>query len=363
MPNIKITCPHCGFSREFPQEKIPTGSVRVTCPNCRERFLYPQDTASPFPSGPGPKNAGTGPSEEHPRGMNGRWEAIGEQAPTDIPGEETGPASGSGSRPVLRDLGTLFRDSWEIYLQRIGTLMGLYLLSIGLMFGPVALFGGIGALAIPFAPDLASALIGAGVITGCLVGSFGLFWGIAGLVCAVGDQSLGIKAALGRAGERYWGFLWIFSLVGYLISGGFLLFVVPGILFSIWFMFGQFILADEGIPGMSALMKSKAYTEGYFFEVFIRLLLVWAASSLLGLIPIAGPLLSILFMPYMMIFLYLIYADLRAGRAEIVPTGSQREKVLWILVGSLGYIIIPVGALLLFGASIMQIAMQLVSGV
>lgn len=350
MSNFTITCPYCRFSKEIPPHRIPDRPVQVTCPRCGGKFSHPvrPGTQPGFSSVSGEadkdQNHGAGPSGS---------------LPTTIP-EGT---FAEGTPPTrLRAVDALFRDSWEIYLRRIGALMGLYLISIGLFLGSIALFGAIGAMSVPFSPDLGPALVGAGVITGSLVGFFGLFWGIAGLVCAVTDESLGIKGALAKAGERFWSFIWIFSLVGYLITGGFLLFVLPGVLFSIWFAFGQFVLVDEDVKGMDAILKSKGYTRGFFFEVFVRLALIWIASSLLGMVPLAGPLLSILLVPYMMIFTYLIYADLRVGRVEAASSQSGREKVLWLLVGTLGYVIIPAGGLFLFGAGILQSVMQLVTG-
>lgn len=35
---MRITCPHCGFCKELPAEKVPANVVRVTCPDCRQPF-------------------------------------------------------------------------------------------------------------------------------------------------------------------------------------------------------------------------------------------------------------------------------------------------------------------------------------
>jgi len=37
---MNLTCPHCGYSRELPEERRPAVTVRVTCPRCREQFQW-----------------------------------------------------------------------------------------------------------------------------------------------------------------------------------------------------------------------------------------------------------------------------------------------------------------------------------
>jgi len=38
MPNVTVTCPSCGLSREVSTERIPASVVQVTCPTCRHSF-------------------------------------------------------------------------------------------------------------------------------------------------------------------------------------------------------------------------------------------------------------------------------------------------------------------------------------
>ncbi|WP_027183994.1 YIP1 family protein [Desulfovibrio inopinatus] len=37
---MRITCPHCGFSRDVPNDKVPARSVRATCPKCKHKFQF-----------------------------------------------------------------------------------------------------------------------------------------------------------------------------------------------------------------------------------------------------------------------------------------------------------------------------------
>jgi hypothetical protein len=171
-------------------------------------------------------------------------------------------------------------------------------------------------------------------------------WGIAAVIYAVVDKDSGIKESLGRAWQRIGSFIWLFSLLGFIITGGFLLLIIPGILFGVWFAFAQFILAGEDVKGMDALLKSKEYVRDRWFDVFLRLFVIWIISVIAGMVPVIGPILSILFMPFMMIFAYLVYQDLRSLKGDVGFVSSSGEKFKWIGAGTLGYIVAP---LLLIG--------------
>ena len=177
---------------------------------------------------------------------------------------------------------------------------------------------------------------------------------------AVTDESLGIRDALAKGWKKVYSFMWLVSILGFLVTGGFLLMFIPGIIFLVWFSFAQFILASEDDRGMNALLKSKEYVRDRWFEVFLRLFVIWLVSGALGMIPLAGPIVSIVFFPFMMIFIHLIYKDLKTLKGEFLTyPHSSGEKLKWIGAGSLGYIVFPivVTAILIgiFGASLLTI--------
>ncbi|MCG2722474.1 MAG: hypothetical protein L6290_10750, partial [Thermodesulfovibrionales bacterium] len=105
--------------------------------------------------------------------------------------------------------------------------------------------------------------------------------------------------------------------------------------------FAQFILAREDVKGMDALLKSKEYVRDRWFDVFLRLFVIWIVSIVVSMVPLVGPILSILFMPFMMIFAYLIYQDLRTLKGDVAFVSSSGEKFKWIGAGTLGYIVAP----------------------
>lgn len=42
---LTVSCPHCGFAKEVPADKIPVGVVKVNCPSCKESFPFGRNAA------------------------------------------------------------------------------------------------------------------------------------------------------------------------------------------------------------------------------------------------------------------------------------------------------------------------------
>ena len=60
-------------------------------------------------------------------------------------------------------------------------------------------------------------------------------------------------------------------LAGIAIIGGFILFIVPGIIFTVWFAFATTLFVIYNLKGRSALIKSKSLVTGRFWSVALRL--------------------------------------------------------------------------------------------
>jgi hypothetical protein len=242
----------------------------------------------------------------------------------------------------LKPLAELFSDSWELFKVRFITLFCLYLLSAVFLLTPLAIFTGIGFIASIFFPENRNVLIAAGLLIGMTPGFIAMFWGTAAFTCAVSERTIGIKDALERGWKKVWSFIWLFSILSFIVTGGFLLFLIPGIIFLVWFIFSQFILVSEGNIGMDAMLRSKEYVKGNWFDVFLRLFVIGLIYMVVNMVPFIGPILSIVFFPFMMIFIYLIYHDLKELKGNsTVYSNSTEQKFKWILLGTLGYIVLP----------------------
>ena len=283
MSMFTISCPSCGFSRQVSADRVPDGPCRATCPQCEHLFPYTKPaTIAQSASAVPPLQTPQPPRPAPPRGLS--------------------------------DIGDLFRESWQHFQRRFATLFGLYLLTMVAFILPLGITIGLAILAGMSKGGIAFVLTGA---VGLLAGLFLGFRCFAALLNAVVDDHLAFNEALEEGGITFIPLMWIGFLTGFIICGGFIFFIIPGIIFMVWFFFAQFILIKEDVHGMDALLKSREYVRGEWFNVALRLLLIWAASILVGAIPLAGPILYIVFFPFVMIFHYLIYRDLREMKGDV----------------------------------------------
>lgn len=349
---LTITCPSCGFSRQLPEENVPEGPRRVTCPQCKEIFVYDK-AASPGPHGEPsssgfPEAAASGPSLE--QSSQNEASSVSPDDTQKAAAEELSDSfsAASPNQPTaLTDIGDLFRLSWELYQKRFAPLALLYLLTILAFVIPTLVAVGLGFFTTLLAGGIAFFVT---VSLGVLVGIVGSLWCYGGFLSAVLDETLRLEDALRRGKELIVPLGWIFLLGGFLVTGGYLLLIIPGVIFTVWFSLAQFIMPGENVRGLAALLKSREYVRGYWLEVALRLFLVWVVSGLIGAIPLFGPILALLFFPYLMIFHCLIYRDLRALKRDVSFSHGTKSKLLWPGVALVGWILVPALLILLFGS-------------
>lgn len=110
MSTIPVSCPHCAFSRDVPEDKVPDRPVRATCPKCSQSFDFHKSAPPPVAASP------SGSSAPRPQ-PDSRQTAPGQPAakpqrvpPTSAPHRrETGalpaePAPAASRRPLLLGL-------------------------------------------------------------------------------------------------------------------------------------------------------------------------------------------------------------------------------------------------------------------
>ncbi|MCH7641210.1 hypothetical protein IID22_03370, partial [Patescibacteria group bacterium] len=105
------------------------------------------------------------------------------------------------------------------------------------------------------------------------------------------EESGTVQGAYRKAGRSILAYLWIAFLVGIISLVGFFLFIVPGVLFTVWFSLAVFVFAAEEIRGVDALRKSREYVRGQWWSinwriafVSITVLLFTLLVSFLGII-------------------------------------------------------------------------------
>lgn len=260
----------------------------------------------------------------------------------------------------------LLKEAWGIYKSRFKTFLGITLAQFGLIAIPFivllivalvyALTAGVSSGSGSFMNIINFSLAG---ITIVVIPLFFIIiiiagvWGQAATLIAIKDseEGIGIKESYQRGWHKIGSVFWVTLLSGIIVMGGYSLFVIPGIIFAIWFGLAVYIVIAEGSGGMDAILKSKEYVKGYWWEVFWRFIFIGLvvfginiAVMLLGMvIPVLPNLLMIFVTPLTVIYSFLVYKNLKAikeSKGEVRSEFSGREKIKYILAGLLGIILV-----------------------
>jgi len=135
-------------------------------------------------------------------------------------------------------------------------------------------------------------------------------------------------------------------------SSWFLLFPLAGAIFAIWFSLSFFTLIFEGKKGINALLSSKQLIFGRFESVLWRFFILFIVIGIVTLplqilsktlekVWIFGSLfpilIELLILPFVMIYGYLIYENLKILKKDIsYQPPSGKEKILFNLVAIIG---------------------------
>ncbi len=266
----------------------------------------------------------------------------------------------STSKVALRSPSDLCKEAWSIYKAKYKTFVGIMILPLSLAIIFSLLVAG-DNLKTAFSSLTTQNLI---IQTSLLV----LFviilkvtqmWGDISLLYAIKNREDGIKESYQQGLSRIVSYFWIGLLLSFVIIGGFVLFIVPGIIFSTWFSLALFILIDEDLHGMDALMRSKEYVRGRWRDVFVQwfilglfIMVPTAIVSLIsGLLPdplgetVSTLVSGLVIGPVGIVYAYLLYQNIKATKLEFA-TPAKEKKYWFTIIGLFGFLIIPLFALL-----------------
>lgn len=133
------------------------------------------------------------------------------------------------------------------------------------------------------------------IITGVIVFIFVVIYGLISVIFTLGFTNLVLDAArnkqvyyktilnqvsLNKAFKVFLAQL----LVGLIVLGGLLLFIIPGIIFALKYVFVTYVMVDQEVPNVGeALKRSSQITKGVRFKLFgfsLLAILIWIAGSM-----------------------------------------------------------------------------------
>lgn len=183
----------------------------------------------------------------------------------------------------LQNVTILFDTAWDTYKKYFYTLIKVNLIPVivgMLAVSALSLVGDFEEISVYISKadfvSIIGLVFGASIVT-VFVSSLNY---IAQVVILEEGSNTSIYKTYNKASQILFPYFWIMILMGLIILLGMVLLIVPGIVFSVWFVFSAFILILENEKGVSALKKSKKYVKGIWFEVFLR----FVALAFLGLL-------------------------------------------------------------------------------
>ncbi|MEX0918211.1 MAG: YciC family protein [Candidatus Paceibacterota bacterium] len=232
---------------------------------------------------------------------------------------------------------TLIRNAVDVFLQNPKLFVGIYIIPGILTFLVTMLveFQEGLALATPVTYTLAA-------ILWILVIIASIFMGIA-MIHAVMNPSLSIMDAYRASTPYFWRYVILSIVVTLAVLAGFLLLIIPGIIFSVWFAFSYYVLIAEGTGGIEAMKQSKRMVSGKWWAVFGRLLVLVAIGIVVGLIfgligalfdefigagvaAVSNLILNAILTPISIAYVYVLYLELKqVPQADVasVPDAPQ----------------------------------------
>lgn len=308
--------------------------------------------------------------------------------------QETEEGGSDGPLIEVPDVGVmaLMAQAWVYFKGRWKTLVGIYLL----FYVPMFLVGGVIGLMVvmlvapvytgqSIMPQVTNSIyLFLGVMILILVGVVLSFVGQLAMYFGISKkyQGIGVIGAYKKAWGKLGAWWWMMMLAGMAVYGGILLFVIPGILASMYFMMVAFVLVDEDWGGMSGLTKSKFYMKenilfvmGRMIVVSLVLMVVYGAVQFIGglvgymvgsgngdlLAGLGGIIVSVVATPYVLSVQYLLFQAVKARkRGETYDSGQGKGAIVGLILW--GMVATALMAAVIFSVGMRSIRMLRESG-
>jgi hypothetical protein len=219
-------------------------------------------------------------------------------------------------------LENLLKDSWRIYRDNFKKLVTISILA----FSPLLLI-----MVFSWLPK--NSLL---VILNLILIVAAIYFGVIGsimLVLFLKNRDLDLKNLMVKSKPLFWQFFGLSLLSGLLLVLLYLALIIPGIIFSIFWVLASYVLIFEKKLGMAALKRSRELVKGYWWAIFARylvyiiiyvilsmtvyLLFFWAkeGTSFFYLGQIINYITSFIFMPFSVVFFFVLYRNLKVIKA------------------------------------------------
>jgi hypothetical protein len=222
------------------------------------------------------------------------------------------PTPVDGKLPRSRQI---LKEAAEIYKKRYQTLITIALIPTVIY---LVLFLIVGNGQNPGIIDHAALnnLGGAGEVLGIIIAVFIIYfyiWGGVSALFAIKDPELNWKDSYLKSQHKIGAYFLTALLAGLAVMGGFILLIVPGIIFGLWFSQFPYVVVEEDLQSTAALKRSKYYVKGRSGEIFGKLFYIGIISIVIYIV-IAIILTIVIWTPLITIYGYQVYKYCKSTR-------------------------------------------------
>lgn len=234
-----------------------------------------------------------------------------------------------GVRDILKESWTIYKDRWKtlvvisifpfiLFIPAFLSISVAYLISTKQAYGFIL-------------PEIILiALTAIVAIVVCLWSPLALLYAIKDR-----DEKIGFRTSFGRSRSKILPYLGLTILNAILIMLGFVLFLIPGFIFIVWFEFSTYILVSENLGPVDSLKKSKDYVNGKFFAILFRMLGVGIVIAIIYAIISAIPVINVfssviqalLLSPLATIAFFVLYERIRGLNAREISNPPSKGLI------------------------------------
>jgi len=237
----------------------------------------------------------------------------------------------------MKNFTTLVKESFWVYKQKIIPILlillisGVVMIILGVSLGGSMMFSVL-KLKGATATETAKALFFSPLVIGMFsaIALWTIFIGLTFIILTVKPVGTKLKEIFQEAWKKFGQYLWLVILVGFFVVLSTLFFVIPGIIVGTYLTLYSYIFIVEGKRGMEALKHSWKLVEGNWWKVFGRLFVIGIVFNIIytllsSINDLLGIVFQLFYLPFGIIFLYLIYLELKKSKEIQVQTQSQTQ--------------------------------------
>ena len=256
-----------------------------------------------------------------------------------------------GPWEIAKEAWTLFRNRFWSLAKVFGLnmLLGAGILLLGAIIFALLFFGSGNTL-----PVMGSIVVG--IILFCVFIYISIWMQASYLLVLSGNKdTVKIKEVLKDARSFVLPLLLTSLLTTFLVLGGIFLFLIPGLVLSIWFSLQQYVVLFEKKSHLLALHSSREYLRGRFFSVLWRMIAVYLPVIILGIIFAPSPqqgepsnnsifqFISFVAQPFYLAYGVVLYQHVVKTSDQKITNVPSNAKNMYFWVAGLGYLLLVLG--------------------